>query len=61
MCDDNGREPNTREAFTTDQQERVQELIDSAYKRAYAKATGRQPWMKYCPHCGTGLPEEKEE
>ena len=29
-----------RVAFSPDQQARVQELIDSAYKRAYSKATG---------------------
>ena len=29
-----------RVAFTSEQQARVQELIDSAYKRAYSKATG---------------------
>ncbi len=29
-----------RVSFTPDQQARVQELIDSAYKRAYSKATG---------------------
>ena len=33
-------EAGERVAFTPDQQARVQELIDSAYKRAYSKAAG---------------------
>ena len=35
-----GDEKKDRTPFSPDQQARVQDLIDSAYKRAYSKATG---------------------